>query len=120
MSDISADDYARLATEIGMVRQAATLWNDPQQDDAVPDYYLASYLAEPAQMERILKLDGLPGDEWLIERHTDPDDDEWIVSRQARYTVASDFEDATDYWGTSGGDTVGAAVRDCAARALRP
>jgi hypothetical protein len=111
VSDLTADDYARLATEIGMVasRPVDGAYTDPTQPKGWHVFDLPGYLAEPAQMVRILALP-MRGDLWEIE----PDGARWAVSRVAW----DDYEPSITDSGFA--QTIGEAVRDCAARALRP
>jgi hypothetical protein len=119
MTDLTAEDYARLAEAIGMRRDFRTLsggrdiWCDPV-DPKLGGINIPAYLAEPNQMARIMALRNLPGHGWLIERTDDPDDVEWGVSRQ------ENNDDGGDWYYPTGAHSIGEAVRDCAAECLRP
>ena len=119
MSDLTAEDYTRVAVAIGMRHFTLDLggrmmWCHEARR-CVPYSDLPAYLAEPAQMSRIMEeLKGLPGHGWLIERFDDPDGPEWVVTR------LGEDDDGDSWYFPRGAARAGEAVRDCAARALRP
>ncbi len=114
MSEITLADYARLAEAIGMKRQTEwrtnkRVWYDGGKPICTEDSgLLEDYLAEPAQMSRILRAE-LPGDQWLLNNHHIRTS-EWVVTRSsAHYGLV----------GSAIADTPEKAVRDCGALALR-
>jgi hypothetical protein len=111
VSDLTADDYARLATEIGMVCEceAGGFWREAlgvgRSGIVALDADLPAYLAEPAQMVRI--MDSMP-------MRLNP-----MVTAGQRRWYAEHRGDEVVFWAACA-DTPGEAIRDCAARALRP
>jgi hypothetical protein len=119
VSDLTADDYARVATEIGMVCEceAGGFWREAlgvgRSGIVALDADLPAYLAEPAQMVRILNWlrdhDHLPV---LTLNPEDGREEYWICEMADLSTL--------DRPVFAIGQDPGEAVRDCAARALRP
>jgi hypothetical protein len=104
------EDYARLARVLTMSQNVTGTWVETEHglydgDFACMADDLPAYLAEPAQMSRILRAQ-LPGTEWILQRWRD---EKWMARR----------------WLAEGGiavswaDTPEEAVRDAAALALR-
>jgi hypothetical protein len=111
VSDLTAEDYARVATEIGMVRLRPEIsgldWHDPVSRAFLTESGLARHLAEPAQMVRIME-------ELKVSVRFDVELCHWIAE-----TLNATGEGCHWVHGVAQ-DKPGLAVLDCAARALRP
>jgi hypothetical protein len=101
----SMEDYAALAEKIGMWLEPHGTWWSPWSTGCAADL-LPAYLAEPAQMSRILRAD-LPGDGW--EMYGPIIGAGWRVIRRRE----------VDAIGSALADTPEEAVRDAGALALR-
>jgi hypothetical protein len=118
VSDLTAEDYARVAVAIGMEKYQSLLddlwyWKDPA---GPPATYLGengvtadlpAYLAEPAQMVRIME-------ELKVSVRFDVELCHWIAE-----ALNATGEGCHWVHGVAQ-DKPGLAVLDCAARALRP
>jgi hypothetical protein len=113
VSDLTADNYARVAEAIGM-RESATGYGMVYHDPATPWHRdpwsaaeLPTYLAEPAQMYRIME-------ELKVSVQFDVEMCHWTAE-----ALNATGEGCHWVHGVAQ-DKPGLAVLDCAARALRP
>jgi hypothetical protein len=111
MSDLTAADYGRVAEAIGMW-QSGWHWLEPEDRDSRIEIgctagELPAYLAEPAQMVRIMET-------LKVSVRFDVEWGHWIAE-----TLNATGEGCHWVHGVAQ-DKPGLAVLDCAARALRP
>jgi hypothetical protein len=102
------EDYARLAEEIGMTRNICNVWFDTDNSYRVASE-LPAYLAEPAQMSRIL--------DWAVDRYLQ------VILTKMDGVLEVDIvpQSATGTRQHVGveAESIGAGVRDAAALAVR-